>query len=201
MSKIVEKASQVVESFEHRKQQEVEVIILAGGNSRIPKLKSLLQSEFSKKKILNVPDADTQIAVAKGAALYAYSSDPIRRYIAYDIFLRHTPANLGKEKRQFLWKRGSDTRQRRKTVVNQIDSSSQTEIVFVNEQGTEMTELFKPKFSKPLNNKTLLKTVFEIDTNGYLRYTSTPLHDVYGEPMEDREIIRRYLFATIPPER
>jgi molecular chaperone DnaK (HSP70) len=189
---IVGRAGQFVDEAK-KKQSPIQLLILAGGNSRVPMLREALQKNFDDVEIVQVPFEDMQTSAALGAALYGNSKDPVRWRLAYTIQLKYA-----KGKPQTLWKKDTEVgiENRTKKVVikyNETDMSP-VDILFVDSTGASTTRELVIKFTEPVE-PTIMSVQFQIDANGYLRYVVQPYDK---QSPEYRHVIRQYVLNTMP---
>ncbi|MGB0384110.1 MAG: Hsp70 family protein [Ardenticatenaceae bacterium] len=194
IDEIIKYARDLIEP-ERESKNPIQAIILAGGNSQIPILKEKLENEFALQ-VLPVPVFDIQTAIAKGAAIYAYSSNKRIRYnLRYDIYLQYPDPN---EKPKLLWKRGEKVpTSKPKEILAKFTDSGDLIIKFKRDN-TENDRVLEIRFDPPLKLNTEVKISFDIDANGYLRYTA----EAWGK--EERrifsDVIKKYLFDVSPPD-
>lgn len=84
VKKITDRAAKIIEKY-IRDKNEIQAIILAGGNSKIPMIRSELITN-NNIAITDIPVNDLQTAVAKGAVIYIHQTDSRIRYpSAYEV--------------------------------------------------------------------------------------------------------------------
>ena len=171
----------------------IQLLVLAGGNSRVPMLREALQEKIGDVEIVQVPFEDMQTSAALGAALHGNSKDPVRWRLAYTIQLK-----FAKGRPQTLWKKDTEigTKNHTKKILIDYDETamSPVDILFVDSRGASTTRELVIKFTEPVE-PTYLSVQFQIDANGYLRYVVQP----QGRQLpEYRHVIRQYVLNTMP---
>jgi molecular chaperone DnaK (HSP70) len=175
----------------------IQVIVLAGGNTRIPFLQEAIQSKFPSMLIQNVPFEQLQTAVARGAALYSHTSyEGIQYPLAYDIHIEYAG-----QKKQRLWKRGEMVPNPKKgptDVLSGFRGIDSFKLILTNSD-VRIEESVSLQFTPPLRLNTEVRIGFEVDANGYLRLTAEPLGNKDPD-RQCRQVLRKYLFDTTLPQ-
>lgn len=191
---ITDRAVTIINKYKSTK-NEIQAIILAGGNSKIPIIRLGLIT--NNVVIKEVPENDLQTAVAKGAVIYVHQTDSQIKYpSAYEV---HVMYNFRyKELSQKILKKNQLIPSSKISIqiISQPSSLDETnlQLKFTDKKDNVSTEPLRIKFDPPLESLVNIKVTFEVDANGYLRYTAETLGQ---KNRQVRGIFRKMLFDPI----
>lgn len=193
ISDIVANVDKFMEKLEIKEQ--VQMIILAGGNSRIPLLHKKLEAKYPDLEIkTNLNNSDLQTTVAKGAALFAHTTyDGIHYPLAYNVAIEDV-----KGARRTIFKKGEKFPQRKKNprqIIANYGSGDFKFIFYKESSGSSSEENERIEFNiNPLPNTKVIMA-FDIDLDGFLRYSV----ELWNKPDIVHRVLKKDLFDTAVP--
>ena len=183
--------------------EELDVIVLAGGNSLLPPFRAALEKTLGESKVqfkykprlYPVKVEDVKTAVSKGASLYVNRTNKQLKFrLGYSVSIVDEINGRAK----ILWKQGISFPPRNRRYVETMISNPETSRIKIQRRG-ESALLYDLMFAftEPVESG-LIRAYFEIDGNGYLRYHGEP----FGKKNQSKqEMIRQFLFETTPPSQ
>lgn len=170
---------------------DVDVVILAGGNSLLAPFRATVARLLKKGvKVIGVNAGDIKTAVAKGASLYVNRTNRQLRFrLAYGVAVvdeasGHTTT---------LWRQGALFPETGRSRLHYVSNRPTTRLRIQRAGQAPLLNDLRFRFESPVQEGTRIQARFEIDDNGYIRYSGKPFGK---DDVSEQEMVRQFLFDT-----